>query len=63
MKAIVKSEGISPIEYFNKNEKDIIKKLEDQGLSLTNYNVREFLYKSVRKANLDIFNVFSEYFI
>lgn len=36
---------ITPAEYFTKNYDTIIKEMNDSKLSITKYNVREFLYK------------------
>ena len=52
LKAIVKSEGISPYDYFIQNEMDIIQKVKESGLELTNYNVREMCFQLVKEATL-----------
>jgi len=52
LKAVVKSEGISPYDYFIQNEESIIQKVKESGLELTNYNVREICFQLVKEATL-----------
>lgn len=52
LKAIVKSESISPLDYFGNNEDEIIQKLKDENIPLTNYNVREEIFKSIKETTL-----------
>ncbi len=52
LKAIVKSEGLSPYDYFMQNEMAIVQKVKESGLPLTNYNVREMCFQLVKEATL-----------
>ncbi len=52
LKAVVKSEGISPYDYFIQNEEKIVQKVKERGLLLTNYNVREMCFQLVKEATL-----------
>lgn len=51
-KAIVKSENISSYDYFIKHEPELIDELKTNGSKLTNYNMRELLFKKVKEATL-----------
>ena len=52
IKGIVKSEGISPEEYHIKNYDKLIKKCKSNGLDLTNYNIRELIFKEIKETTL-----------
>ena len=52
LKAIVKSQQISPLSFFKENEDKIIQLVENKGLELTNYNVRETIFELVKEATL-----------
>jgi SAM-dependent methyltransferase/16S rRNA G966 N2-methylase RsmD len=51
-KAIVKSENISSYDYFIKHEFELIDELKNDNKSVTNYNMRELLFKKVKEATL-----------
>jgi 16S rRNA G966 N2-methylase RsmD/SAM-dependent methyltransferase len=50
--AIVKSENISSYDYFIKHETELIDELKTNNKSVTNYNMRELLFKKVKEATL-----------
>ena len=52
IKAVVKSQKISPEQYYLNNEKQLIEILEKECLPFTNYNMRELLFKQVKEATL-----------
>jgi hypothetical protein len=54
MKAVVKSEGQSPYDYFMENEDALVKecKKESENNECTNYALREKLFKLVKEATL-----------
>lgn len=41
----------SPYEYFTENKKYIIRKLQQQGKTICEYNIREFIYNNCKECN------------
>lgn len=52
MKGIVKSQEYSPEEYHRIHHKDCMKKLEGNGIPLTNFNMRECIFENSKETTL-----------